>query len=204
MTEHQVLFCPFCRDCFEGRATCPYHDLPLVGFDKLGPDPFDPENMPEVIDETELATLDPAFGRGYVAVGALLNALALELEFVRGKGTDGLTTRELATTVPSLWTLLLVTFTLAFILKRRRTPHEMRRVRVLVPALALVPLATVAWALHRLDHGATVWATGGRIIGTDVGTAVYAVALAACLIFYGGVRFGVLPRKLRRRALPAH
>jgi hypothetical protein len=115
-----------------------------------------------------------------------------------------LSTRELATTVPSLWTLLLVSFTLAFILNRRRTPREMRRVRVLVPALGLVSVGTAAWALYRLDHGAAVWATGGRIIGTDLGSAVYAIGLAACLIIYGGVRFGVLPRKLRKPSTAVH
>src|SRR3954447_13256416 len=103
MTEDQVLFCPFCRESFEGRSKCPEHDLALVGFDKLGPDPFEPENMPEVVDETPLATIDPAFGRGYVAAGALLNFLSLGFEFVRASADHpGLSTRQLAVSLPSL------------------------------------------------------------------------------------------------------
>jgi hypothetical protein len=174
--------------------------LALVQFEKLGPDPFDPENMPEVVDRTPLGTVDPSFGRGYVAAGAFLNALALALEFVRGvDGSDGLTTRELAITLPSLWTLPLVSFTLLYILKRRDTPEAMRSVRVLVPSLALVSPLTAAWAIYRLEHGAAVWATGGRTIGLELGSAVYAIGLAACLAFFGGVRLGVLPRRLSTR-----
>jgi hypothetical protein len=201
MTEHQVLFCPFCRESFEGLAACPEHDLPLVRFEQLGPDPFDPENMPEVIDRTPLATVDPSFGRGYVAAGAFLNVLALGLEFVRGvEGSEGLSTRELAITLPSLWTLPLVSVVLLYVLKRRDTPEAMRSVRVLVPLLALVSPLTAAWAVYRLEHGAAVWATGGRVIGVALGEAVYVVGFAACLILYGGVRLGVLPRRLSRRA----
>src|SRR5690348_17144314 len=109
MTEHQVLFCPFCRESFEGATRCPEHDLALVGFEKLGPDPFDPENMPEVIDETPLSTFDPVFGRGYVAAGAILNALAFPCDLVRAQPhAPGVSMRELCTSIPSLWTLALV------------------------------------------------------------------------------------------------
>jgi hypothetical protein len=200
MTEHQVLFCPFCRESFEGTARCPDHDLALVGFEKLGPDPFDPENMPEVIDETPLATLDPVFGRGYVAAGALLNVLAFACDLVRAQAhTPGLSTRELCLNLPSLWTLGLVSFTLLFILRRRRTPKAMRSVRLLVPLLALISPATLAWAFHRLDQGVIVWATGQRLVHAQPGSAVYVVGLASCLIFAGGFRLGVLPKNLRSR-----
>lgn len=199
MTEHQVLFCPFCRESFEEVRACPEHDLPLVTFAELGPDPLDPQNQPEVIDTTELATWDLRFGRGYVAASALLVALAFLLEFVQGVGTSGLTTRELAVTLPSLWTLPLVTFTLLFILRRRRTPRALRSVRVLVPLVALIAPATAAWAIYQLERGAAVWATGGRVIGMSLGPAVYVLALAACLGVWGGVRLGALPRSLSRR-----
>jgi hypothetical protein len=199
MSEDQVLFCPFCRESFEGRTACPEHDLALVSFEKLGPDPFEPENMPEVIDETPLAAIDPSFGRGYVGVGALLNGMALSCDFVRARaGHPGLSTRALAVSLPSLWTLALVSFTLLFILKRRRTPRAMRSVRVLVPVLALVSPASVAWALHRVDQGVIVWATGQRLVGAEAGSAIYVVGVASCLILWGGLRLGVLPRGLKK------
>lgn len=192
MAEHQVLFCPFCRESFEGTQRCPEHDLLLVPFDKLGPDPLDPAHDPEVIDDTELDTLEPGFGRGFVASGALLNALALGFEFVRGiKGSDGLTVRELAITAPSLWTLPLVSFTLLFLLKRRRTPRSLRGLRVLVPLLAFLSPATMAWVLWRVHQGVAVWATGKRTIGLDLGSAFMVVGIASLLILIGGLRLGV-------------
>lgn len=195
MTEHQVLFCPFCRESFEGRNTCPEHDLALVGFEKLGPDPLEPENMPELMDETPLATVEPSFGRGYVAAGAFLNALALGCTFVKGSAAwPGVTTHALARTLPSLWTLGLVSFTLLFILQRRRTPRALRSVRVLVPILACISPITAAWAFHRLQDGVLVWATGERALDPVPGLAIYLIALASCLIFYGGFRLGVLPK----------
>ncbi len=197
MTEHQVLFCPFCRDSFEGRSTCPEHDIPLVGFEKLGPDPLDPENMPEVIDETPLGAVEPSFGRGYVAAGALLNALALGFDFVEGAGTfPGISTRSLARTLPSLWTLGLVSFTLLFILYRRRTPRALRSVRVLVPIIACISPLTAAWALYRLRDGVLVGAHSERmLIDPTPGPAVYLIALSSVLVLYGGVRLGVLPKR---------
>jgi hypothetical protein len=194
--HHQVLFCPFCRESFEGRSSCPEHDVTLVPFDKLPPDSLDPDAMTHgVDDDTPLGTFDPRFGRAWVGLGALLVALSLVFEFVRGvDGSSGLSTHELAITAPSLWTLLLVTFTLLFILRRRRTPRGMRAMRVLVPALALIPPVTVAWVLYRLESGAVVWATGGRHIGMSLGTAVYVIGLGSLLVFIGGLRLGVLPR----------
>jgi hypothetical protein len=200
MTEHQVLFCPFCRESFEGRTTCPEHDLVLVGFEKLGPDPFDPENMPEVIDETPLGLVEPTFGRGFVAAGAFLNALALGCNFIRGSAASpGVTTRELASTLPSLWTLGLVSFTLLFILQRRRTPRALRSVRVLVPVLAFISPLTALWALHRVNDGVLVWATGQRAVNPVPGLALYVIALATAFTLYGGLRLGVLPKRKETR-----
>jgi len=200
MTEHQVLFCPFCRESFEGRTSCPDHDLALVDFEKLGPDPLEPDNLPEVIDETPLGLVEPTFGRGFVAAGAFLNALALGCDFVARSGSSpAVTTRALAVTLPSLWTLGLVSFTLLFILQRRRTPRALRSVRVLVPVLALISPFTAAWAFHRVDEGVLVWATGERVIHAAPGFALYVIGAAACLIFYGGLRLGVLPKRKQTR-----
>jgi hypothetical protein len=200
MPHNQILFCPFCRESFEGRDTCPEHDLALVGFEKLGPDPFELENLPEVIDQTPLATVDPAFGRGWVAGGALLIALAFPCEFVRVPGlVPTPSTGQLAGNLPSLWTLALVSFTLLFILKRRNTPRALRSVRLLVPLLALVPVGTVAWVLHRLEQGIFVYATGQRIRGGQPSVAVYLIGIASLLIFFGGLRLGALPSNLKTR-----
>jgi hypothetical protein len=197
MVEPKILFCPFCRECFEGERTCPEHDIALVPLERLPPAELeadeDDDGAPAAAagDDAPLSLWEPGHGRGLVALGALLNALALALVFVRGKsGSDGLAAYELAVTAPSLWTLLLVSFTLLFVLKRRRTPRALRGLRVLVPALAFISPLTVTWVLWRLYAGAAVWAPGGRHIGLELGPAVYAVGIAALLTFVGGLRLG--------------
>lgn len=199
MPAHQVLFCPFCRESFEDRARCPEHDLPLVAFDRLGPDPLEAEHDPDVVDTTPLEPLDPRFGRLWVALGAVLNALTLGFEFVRGVGPSaGLSVRELAITAPSLWTVPLVSFVLLFVLRRRRTPRALRGLRVLVPMLAFVSPLTFGWVMWRLHHGVAVWATGQRTIGLDVGSAWYVMALASMFILVGGIKLGVHPKSVRK------
>ena len=84
MDDSPVLFCPFCRESFEGEKTCPEHELTLVSFDRLGPDPEDPELLPEVIDQQPVAMLALGYGRGWVLFGAVLNLLALPMTMVRG------------------------------------------------------------------------------------------------------------------------
>jgi hypothetical protein len=200
MAEPKILFCPFCRESFEGERTCPEHDIPLVPLAQLKPVSHeldeDDERPAPPTDDTPLALFELGHGRGLVAAGALLNALALALEFVGGKeGGPGLRTYELAVTAPSLWTLLLVSFTLLFVLKRRRSARALRGMRVLVPALAFISPLTVSWVLWRLFRGAAVWAPGGRHIGLDLGPAVYAVGIASLLVLAGGARLGAGPRQ---------
>lgn len=208
MPQHQVLFCPFCRESFEGHTRCPEHDIELVTFDRLAPDPTSVEEdddggstagTPESDENRILAALDPHHGRGFVAVGAVLNASALGFELLKGIGASaGLRTHEVAITAPSLWTLPMVSATLLYILHRRRTLAHLRGLRVLVPLLALLSPATLAWVFLRIRQGASVWATGGRRIGVEPGLAVYVVAIASVLIFWGGVRLGTARSRTRR------
>jgi hypothetical protein len=201
MPQHQVLFCPFCRESYEGHTRCPEHDLDLVTFDRLAPDPAALQDDDEPRDDGRnddrvLAAFDPRHGRGLVAVGAALNACALGFELLKGIGSSpGLRTHEVAITAPSLWTLPMVSFTLLYILHRRRTVAQLRGLRVLVPLLSLLSPATLLWVFFRIKHGASVWATGGRRIGVEPAFAVYVVALAAVLIFWGGLRLGSPTRR---------
>src|ERR1700712_3306397 len=95
MAEHQVLFCPFCRESFEAApdaSLCPEHELPLVSFDQLAvnseqTDSEDADDAAELDghspglspEDRPLAAYDPGLGRGVVGLGALLNAAALGL-----------------------------------------------------------------------------------------------------------------------------
>ena len=140
-------------------------------------------------EDTPLTAFDPRFGRGYVAFGALLNGLALLPSLVRLPDGTGLSTLLVATARPALWSLGLVSFTLVFVLQRRRTLRSLRGMRVLVPALACVSPATTLWELYRLRDGAAHWLTRGRVM--EIGPAVYLVLAAAVFIVYGGARLGL-------------
>jgi hypothetical protein len=196
MAEHQVLFCPFCRESFEGTNLCPEHELALVSFDQLAPEavPDDDEEAPlddasradpRPPDERPLAAFDPRFGRGLVALGGLLNLLALALPLITVPGFETAKTHQIARAVPSLWTLLLVSFTVLFVLARRRTPRRLRGLRLLIPLLSGVSPLTLAWAIVRLSDGGTT--------AVRLGPAVYAVGAASLLLLLGGLRLGVWP-----------
>lgn len=189
MAEHQVLFCPFCRESFEGLRVCPDHDLALVSFDRLAPDPLEAKVLGPIEDDSQLDTFEPRFGRLHVALGAVGTGLSLLLDFVHFRG-GSLSTLSVARQLPALWTLLLVAFTLLFVLRRRRSLRSMRSLRVLVPALAAVAPATLLWELARFRNGATPW---GRVADLQVGSAVYVACAAALLIAYGGLKLGVQP-----------
>jgi hypothetical protein len=189
MAEHQVLFCPFCRESFEGLRTCPEHDLSLVPFSKLAPDPAEIKRFSQVDEDRAVAPFEPRFGRAWVALGALANLLALPLPLLRLPGARGYSTLFVAAARPALWTLALVTFTLFFVLQRRRSLRALRGMRVLVPVLACVSPATVLWELQRLRGGAALWLTRGEPF--EVGPALYVVVAAAVLTGFGGTRLGV-------------
>jgi hypothetical protein len=197
MAEHQVLFCPFCRESFEGARVCPDHDLALVPLHKLPPDASAAEATEETEDDTPLELVDARFGRGYVAAGAVLNATAMGAEFVRFPGGRALTTLTLASSMPALWTLLLVSFTLLFVLRRARTPRALRALRVLVPALACVGPLTLIWELLRIRGGTALWVAQVRSSQASPGSALYIALAASLLIIFGGVRLGVLKRPLK-------
>ena len=181
MTEHQVLFCPFCGDSFEGRATCPAHELSLVPYDQLAlpPDTDDRDDCAAQATADEaapLGLLDPRGGRAQVTLAALLLGLAMPLGLLR-VGDLTLRTYEVARRLPSLWTWSLVSFCVIYLLGRRRTPHALRGLRVVVPWLGLVALLTLGLAVARL--------------GVDArGPAAYAAATGGVLLVAFGLRLG--------------
>lgn len=193
MAEHQVLFCPFCGEPFEGRATCPAHELPLVPYARMPrDDPRDDDDLRDdehdedddaaphdVRDDARiLRLLEPRLGRAPVALAALLLGATLPLGLAR-IGDETLRTYEVAARFPSLWTWPLVSFCALYLLARRRTPVALRGLRVVVPWLGLVALLTLVLAALRLR-----WAIAAAPAG-------YLVAVASALLAWSGARLGV-------------
>jgi hypothetical protein len=157
MAQHQVLFCPFCRESFEGQSHCPEHELPLVPVTRLDASSVsDPEHEDDSDgpprDLRPLAMFDPRQGRAGVALGALCQLAAFPLPLLRMD--EPVATYELARAIPSLWTLSLIAFTVFYSLARRRTPRAMRSLRVVLPALGAMALACLLWAFGRLGFDA--------------------------------------------------
>ena len=79
--EHEILFCPYCRDGFEGVEECPEHELTLVPIDRL------PRDRAAVPSEVSFFA-DPRLGRGPVLVGAALVLIGALAPFVRARGLE--------------------------------------------------------------------------------------------------------------------
>src|ERR1700741_1529616 len=97
----QVLFCPFCREAFEGDQRCPEHELDLVTWAEL------PRAVPQLTDDYALPWPSLRLGRGWVAGGAavaLFAFVALPLAGVDGALRMGGTMLMLAVaSTPKLW-----------------------------------------------------------------------------------------------------
>ncbi len=190
MAQHQVLFCPFCRESFEGQNHCPEHELALVPLTRLDArNVLDADPEGDDLDEPRLsrdlqplALFDPRQGRGWVALGALCQLLALALPLLRTDASAAVATYELARGIPSLWTLSLIAFTVLYTLARRRTPRALRGLRVVVPALGAVALACLLWAYGRLGFQAV------PTLGS------YVITVGALLLALFGLRLGAAPR----------
>src|SRR5688500_7833988 len=133
----EVLFCPFCRDSFEGRETCPDHDIPLVSFEAL-PQRTGSRAIPR--DDEVLAPYDPRFGRGIVAAGAVLTFAGFFAPLVSRRGDLDVTYSAFAiasTIAPNLWTVVFAGAMVIAALARRRTLASMRGARLAVLLVGL-------------------------------------------------------------------
>lgn len=186
-----VLFCPFCREAYEGATHCPEHELALVPFARL------PVRAKPVTDDEPLAWYSPRLGRGFVAFGALLTALAFAVtpiatveEPVR---MGGVMLRLALLGTPKLWLIPMAVLAQAAVLYRRRTPRAMRGARVVVPLVSLVPTAAALWTLHGIFAAVSLWAArNGQQLEPRLGAGVYLIASGGLLMLWGGLRFGVL------------
>jgi hypothetical protein len=185
-----VLFCPFCRESFEGTDKCPDHELALVPFEKL-------PSRRTVRDDEVLPLHEWRFGRAIVFAGALL-ALAgyfLPLSTTTTLHEQTVTGLRLSMIrLPYLWAVPLVSLALVAILFRARTMRMMRSMRLAVPAIALLGATAVGYAAYSIVFGARELAEAAQReipvqleIGFWVTMAGFWIAAAGGLLF-GRVR----------------
>lgn len=192
MSAGAILFCPFCRECFEGLATCPDHDLALVPFEAL------PKVKQEVapLQDTDLVSpIEFRYGRGIVALGALivLGGFLLPLGYLVGTEIIEITPYWLASArKPSMWGVPIVAAFVLVILGQRRTLARMRAVRVAIMLLGAFILISLGSAIYGLYFAAAHQPDGNEPMQAELGTATYVIALGALLVMFGGYRLGVL------------
>lgn len=152
--DGELLFCPFCRECFEGTKECPDHELMLVPFLEL------PKQDEELLDlQTPFGLFEPRFGRAVLAVSALLVLAGFMMPVVTHVSAEGasqsvtgalLSARRAA----NLWTVPAGGAIWLSILYRRRTRAALRAARLAVMGVGLIGLVSVVFTAFRLHRGA--------------------------------------------------
>jgi hypothetical protein len=180
----KLLFCPFCRECFEDTDRCPDHDLPLVPFQELPVPPREQE------DDAPVPMLDPSRGRAELTVSAvaLLGGFLAPLVEVSALGrTQSFTALAAAAErAPNLWSIPIAGALFASLVARRRTPLQMRGARLASLMVALAPIVSIVYSVRRmlmaatLEDGVTVTVLWGP----------YVVVAASILAAVGSIRFG--------------
>jgi hypothetical protein len=192
-----LLFCPFCRDCFEGTERCPDHELKLVPWEELpkGPD------EPDVTDTDALAPVDPRFGRAELYAGAALLLAGFVAPLFTVTSADVMSEPRTFTALaaaadqaPNLWTLPFVGVIALSLALRRRTPREMRGARLAALVLSLAVPASLAYTLYKVFEGAAqMTAERGYTFAAHLEWGVALPSLASIVLVIGSLRFGVLP-----------
>lgn len=169
-----VLFCPFCRESFEGETSCPEHELALVPFQKLPAAPHEhdeygdwdelddehggPAEDGRSRDEPELPLFSPSHGRGAIALGAIATGIAFAtLPFTAatlGHEQSVVTGAQLANhRATNLWTIAMVVLAQLGVLFVRRTPRSLVGARLVWPILSVVGCASLGHTLSRIAAG---------------------------------------------------
>jgi len=193
MAPQPPLFCPFCRECFEGEAVCPDHELTLVSFEKL------PRRGRSTVGLDErVQVYDVRYGRGFLWGAALLLLFGLALPLVTATlaDTTSFSGFEVASRVaPSLWAVPCVSAALVSVLVRRRTLRQMLAARVAVPMLALLGATALGYTFWRIDRGAVQMSERmGEEVAVGLGPGVWVLGAGLLLALVGGLRLGSTPR----------
>jgi hypothetical protein len=188
-----LLFCPFCRECFEGEKQCPEHELALVPFHEL-PRQAHERGLPGW--DEPVVPWDVRFGRGFLGLGVAIALVGFFCPVVIGTYDDRphvWSGFEMANgPARNLWTVPVVAALFVVFLYRRRTPRQMRGSRLAGIVLALMPAISLAYSLYHVHQGAL--ATHGAV-GVSFAFGAYVIAACTPFLLIGSLRFGAMPRE---------
>jgi hypothetical protein len=145
-----ILFCPFCRDGFEGRTECPEHELTLVAIDKL------PRRSQQTLERVTFFG-DPRLGRGPVLFGATIVLLGFVVPFVSARDVVASALEVAVDGAGNLWLTPGAAVAMLWILWRRRSRHAMRGARAAVFGLALGGALPLIYTTRRIGRVAEAY-----------------------------------------------
>jgi len=189
-----VRFCPFCRESFEDSDTCPEHGLRLVEF----------LDLPRELDEEPGHAWLPlalTHQRGFVLLGALLTLVAFNLPMAMLSGQiegdnsmwDMANARE-----KTLWLVPMVALAQLATLYRRRTPDQLRSVRLVAVLFAVAPSITVAATMRGVAEATQLMSD--RLGGVELafGWGAWLTFAAALPALWGALRLGMSRKRSYR------
>ena len=180
--EVPFLFCPFCKESFEGVEVCPFHDLPLVPIDKLRGRQADSESA------DTLSMYDVRYGRGALLMGAAISFLSFVWPTLLWKGTPVSMLHAANEGAHHLWVVPAVALVTVAVLWRYRTVESMRRVRFPTAAFGVLACTTILYTLFRF--GSVVGGDGEDASGLSMNWSMSAAFLGLGLIVLGGLFLG--------------
>lgn len=189
--DTKLLFCPFCRECYEGERECPEHELALVDFADL-PKQAHERELPGW--EEPVVPWEPRFGRAEMALGAVAVIAGFFLPIAVGT-SEGQTISWSGFDVAmgrgaNLWTVPFVGAMFIYLLVRRRTPVQMLGARLVAVVLSVMPVVSLGYSLWHVQRGVD---QQHGALAVEWGVGVWVIAAATLLLFVGGVRFGTMP-----------
>jgi hypothetical protein len=164
--EHEILFCPYCRDGFEGVEECPEHELTLVPIDRL------PRARATVAGEVSFFA-DPRMGRGPVLLGSALVLIGTLAPFVRARGLEASALEVAIDGAHNLWLTPAAALACLWVLWARRSGFAMRGARLAVLGLAVAGALPLAYTARRIglvarlhsDEVQWLWGLGLMAVG---------------------------------------
>lgn len=190
----RILFCPFCRECYEGETRCPEHELALVPFEKLPRNAEDAAaDLPR--DDEDVSPFDGRFGRAIVAAGALTLLASFGMTFVdivvQGDATGFSGLEAASGRAPNLWTVPFVGVVLLAILGRRRTLAKMRSARLSMILLAVAPLFAIGYSYLHVLEGAAAASTASHAMQVTPGLGIVVAGIGTLIAITGARKLGV-------------
>ncbi len=179
--------CPFCEELYEGRETCPVHDLDLIRPTDVKPKRQDPR------EHDFFALREMRYGRGWLLSAAVLLILGFLLPFVTlvQKNTLTLTTLEVAARrAPNLFSLVLVSGLCISVFFRTRTRYVLRGQRIGLGLLASLAGLSLGYTVTRIWLAAEAQSAAREAVHTEFRFGIIVLAAGVVALVFAAFRAG--------------